>query len=413
MNAQRKIDIDPRMATNSVFMALMARLGFDANPVTPELEAQRRAIIAILKARGTPRKGRVEKRLVEGPVDFSKPLALKDGTPVKLVRSSEKTPDGDGDFWVERIDGKKLTTKQRCGWGIPHEMPIHPDGDIYHRPAHGQQVFNVEEVEVEDESEEAIDWSAPLELLDGTPVRLGNDGQWRGPSDMYPEQGLWLWITRCDGKPFTAKQRKGWDEQPGANRLDIPIRKRDGAIYLDDDFAKRGPIVRNRSLVIGKIDWAKPIEHVDGTPLMVMRNKTTGAYHTDAVGHDKQGHFWVTREDGKAEDVDGFMFSMLAREGGCCVDPANGAGRSRLIRNRVPKAAKDPSLDWTKPLVTENGDAVDYLEAVAEGTEEYDESARHSVRLHLSDGSPQKWYRDDGVHYLGITDDKHPRIRNK
>ena len=49
----------------------------------------------------------------------------------------------------------------------------------------------------------SIDWTKPLELMDGTPVRLETEGEmetWIGRTD--PDEDGDYWIRREDGKKF-------------------------------------------------------------------------------------------------------------------------------------------------------------------------------------------------------------------
>lgn len=84
-----------------------------------------------------------------------------------------------------------------------------------------------------------IDWTQPLELLDGTPVRLveGYDAQ---KGDSY-----WL-IEREDGKMLTSSQHPGWSGNP---REDLLLED-NGAWWMDPS----GPsFVRNRPAVVESI----------------------------------------------------------------------------------------------------------------------------------------------------------------
>lgn len=45
-------------------------------------------------------------------IDWTKPLELMDGTPVRLTEDDER-PDEDGDYWIEREDGRRIKSLDR------------------------------------------------------------------------------------------------------------------------------------------------------------------------------------------------------------------------------------------------------------------------------------------------------------
>lgn len=67
--------------------------------------------------------------VLEAPpaIDWTKPLELLDGTPVRLgpYGFGGKNPDKDGDFWVEREDGGRIAGTQG---GAYYSMCVHPNG---------------------------------------------------------------------------------------------------------------------------------------------------------------------------------------------------------------------------------------------------------------------------------------------
>ena len=60
-----------------------------------------------------------------GGIDWSKPLEMLDGTPVKLdgVR-----PDRDGDYWFRREDGKRVPSVDPSNTNGYTVMCVHPNG---------------------------------------------------------------------------------------------------------------------------------------------------------------------------------------------------------------------------------------------------------------------------------------------
>lgn len=67
-------------------------------------------------------------------IDWSKPLELMDGTPVRLMTADElgsDNPDSDGDRWITSEDGTTLAYSVIC-----------PDGSAFRYPEDGQYVRN-------------------------------------------------------------------------------------------------------------------------------------------------------------------------------------------------------------------------------------------------------------------------------
>lgn len=69
-------------------------------------------------------------------VDWTKPLELVDGTPVRLILDEEtgetdtwSCPDRDGDYWIEREDlGKIVSVRERPMFPDYSSMCVHPNG---------------------------------------------------------------------------------------------------------------------------------------------------------------------------------------------------------------------------------------------------------------------------------------------
>jgi hypothetical protein len=118
----------------------------------------------------------------ERMVDWTKPIEAEDGTPLVLAKHGEHfgdntNPDRDGHYWV-MVEGEIEAAFNTHCYSPISAVRHHRLGFIRNRAA------------------VAIDWSAPLEMVDGTPVRVGG-----GPD----RDGDYLCV-REDGKPFTGEQ---------------------------------------------------------------------------------------------------------------------------------------------------------------------------------------------------------------
>ena len=184
MGNPRRVEVPPSIAVNSVFAALCEKLGFDPVAKTPELMAARRAIISLLKARGRVEQFELPVELPEDDprtrwqrIDWSKPLMLGDGTPIKLETG-----------------------------GIMHEtnkefrLPLFKDGKsepsfAWIAICKDEDWFGWDEGTYPDIRQRttvvAIDWSQPIEFMDGTEAHL-----------YKPTEGRWLVGIRPSGGCF-------------------------------------------------------------------------------------------------------------------------------------------------------------------------------------------------------------------
>lgn len=81
------------------------------------------------------------------------------------------------------------------------------------------------------------------------------------------------------------------------------------------------------------IDWTKPIEHVDGTPLVEAGYSDINGTHTSP---DAQGDYYFKREDGKPFTEDQAMqpYVLIVRPDGSAWGIAWGIGHDPIVRNR-------------------------------------------------------------------------------
>lgn len=222
-----------------------------------------------------------------------------------------------------------------------------------------------------------IDWTKPVEHVDGTPLVAK-----RSVRNM-------MQINREDGAIFTPEQYPTYNI-------------RNAYVWLDGrPNTESAAIVRNRAT----IDWTKPIEHVDGTPLLLKRN-------------DLIGSKCIVREDGQPfapgqyypGSNGGYNHLWVGPRGGLDDEPV-------IVRNRA-------ALDLTKPLeVVWTSDGVTTVSPVTLKTAR-DSHDHVAVTLEegrtpwgktiyfMPDGTPPRYYEKDATLRNRAADDGFQILRD-
>lgn len=148
-------------------------------------------------------------------IDWSKPLELLDGTPVKLDPTGlgGKNPDRDGDWWIVREDGERITATDG---GRYRSMCVHPNGCEE----------QTDTVVVRNRA--ALDWSRPLEFVAGNrdqvlpATLLKSDFPGNMPYDVRAADGF-TWAVSEDGEIIgTAHRIRNRVEAPAAANENVP-----------------------------------------------------------------------------------------------------------------------------------------------------------------------------------------------
>lgn len=331
-----EVEVVPRMLENRAFVDLCERMGF--KPVAPKPKPPEASKAA-----------KKRKSVKKGVIDWTLPIEFCDGTPA-LSRAYR----GGADARVVSVDGGgELPPSVRALFdgfvgNSPHDVIVENSGKYWGLC----NAIIVRNREVEEEEEEKIDatipqkvdWSKPIEFIDGTPAVIGSTEHSADREDGLPFTGEQLRLFFNGGNTYKKHgvALNGDGSYPSCPPRTWPIRNR------KPEKAKR------KAKKSGKIDWSKPIEFIDGTPAFVPsdNNQLSDRKRVEVeLGCDEPAIMV-----GAARSMHGGWWFRLdgSKDGSSDTTP--------LIRNRKPASTGErplppppPKLDWTKPLELDDG----------------------------------------------------------
>lgn len=300
-----EIEVVPRMLENRAFVDLCERMGFKPVAMKPRPPEAAKAT----------KKRKLGKK---GVIDWTLPIEFVDGTPAvaKPWRAEEAT------YMVELVGGEEFPPS--VGALFPHSGKSYTSSQViisengrYWNSGKEPIVRNREVVEEEEEIDASIpqkvDWSKPIEFIDGTPAVVGL---------------LEHSADREDGLPFTDDQQRLLFNGGNTYKEYGVALNRDGSY---PSCPPRTWPIRNRKAKrkapkakATKIDWSKPIEFIDGTPAFVptKTNPLTDRKRVEV----EPGHADPAIMAGKGKSMHGGWWLFL--------DGRYGERGEPLIRNR-------------------------------------------------------------------------------